>query len=206
MTGDLFLGGDGKQSIDLPGADIQLDSAFIDTAKSEALFSTLLAETRWEQTEVLVWGKWHKQPRLVAWHGDREASYSYSGSKMAPSPWTPSLQSLRVLVEMATRKRFNSVLLNLYRDQNDRMGWHSDNEPELGESPTIASVSLGAARELLFKHRDNKQKGIHKVLLTNGSLLVMAGDTQRNWLHAINKESTPMSKRINLTFRLVKTQ
>ena len=205
MTIDLFGSDLFAQSarLDLPGADINLRSDFLSRAESDRLFATLLAETEWQEKNVFVWGKWYPQPRLVAWHGDADASYSYSGSTLVPSPWTAALSHIRQLAEDATQARFNSVLLNLYRDQNDRVGWHSDNEPELGPTPTIASVSLGETRELLFKHRVEKL-GTHKIPLTHGSLLVMSGDTQRNWLHAINKESRPTGKRINLTFRQIR--
>jgi alkylated DNA repair dioxygenase AlkB len=98
---------------------------------------------------------------------------------------------------------YNSVLLNLYRDNNDSMGWHSDNEPELGETPNIASISLGDTREFLFKHRSDKSLGIRRIALTHGSMLVMSGNTQKNWLHAIEKEKGPCGKRINLTFRFI---
>ena len=204
MTGDLFSGVDSARNIELPGASLKFHQSFLSPHEADAAFAYLLAETDWRESDVFVWGKWHKQPRLVAWHGDKDASYSYSGSKMDPTPWTKVLSEMRSRVENECGARFNSVLLNLYRDGNDRMGWHSDNEPELGEKPTIASVSLGATRDLLFKHRSEKKLGIHRVPLTSGSLLVMAGDTQHSWLHAINNESRPTAKRINLTFRLVR--
>lgn len=203
MTGDLFGGIDSACNIELPGASLRFYQSFLSAGEADAAFASLLGGTNWQESEVLVWGKWHKQPRLVAWYGDKGASYAYSGNKMNPLPWTEVLSQLRSRVERECNARFNSVLLNLYRDENDRMGWHSDNEPELGAKPTIASVSLGTTRDLLFKHRSDKTLKTHCVPLSHGSLLVMSGDTQRNWLHAINKESKPMGKRINLTFRLI---
>lgn len=203
MTGDLFDGIDSTRNIELPGASLKFHQFFLSAGEADAAFTSLLGSTNWQESDVLVWGKWHKQPRLVAWHGDKGASYAYSGNRMDPLPWSEDLSQLRSRVEHECNARFNSVLLNLYRDENDRMGWHSDNEPELGESPIIASVSLGATRNLLFKHRSDKMLRTHRVPLPHGSLLIMSGDTQRNWLHAINKESKPIGKRINLTFRLI---
>ena len=191
------------QALDLPGADLRLFSSFLPCSVADSYFESLLRDTAWKENQVFVWGKWHKQPRLIAWHGDPDASYSYSGSAMKPEPWSTTLTELRRHVESASHARFNSVLLNLYRDQNDRMGWHRDNEPELGLQPTIASISLGATRDLRLKHRDRARSKFSRVALTHGSLLVMAGDTQKNWLHAINKQTKPCGPRINLTFRVV---
>lgn len=122
---------------------------------------------------------------------------------MKPEPWTTTLTELRGRVESASRTGFNSVLLNLYRDQNDRVGWHRDNEPELGSQPTIASISLGATRHLRLKHRDRARSKLYTVALTHGSLLVMAGGTQKNWQHAVNRQTKPCGPRVNLTFRVI---
>lgn len=120
---------------------------------------------------------------------------------MHPMPWTDLLLSLQRELEELTDAKFNSVLLNLYRDQNDRMGFHSDNEPSLGDEPTIASLSYGATRTLIFKHKRRKDLDIRSLKLSSGSLLLMKGVTQRNWNHGINKESMPCGPRVNLTFR-----
>ena len=199
---DLF-DSDTPERIDLPGGDVRLLRAFLEPSQADQYLAAFLSETDWKQSKVFVWGKWHLQPRLIAWHGDSGTTYTYSGSKMIPLPWTPTLAKLRASVENASNAKFNSVLLNLYRDQNDRMGWHSDDEKELGPRPTIASLSLGDTRDFLFKSKHEKKSCTHKVPLTHGSLLIMSGDTQSNWLHAINRESKPASKRINLTFRLI---
>lgn len=188
--------------IEIPGGDLRFQSEFLPQHDADVLFAELLQQTDWQENEVFVWGKWHKQPRLIAWHGDSGATYSYSGSRMVPKPWTPTLLVVRKQVEAASESPFNSVLLNLYRTGEDRMGWHSDNEPELGSHPVIGSLSLGATRDLLFKHRTDKSLGTRKIPLSHGSLLIMAGATQQNWVHAINKESAA-GKRINLTFRCV---
>ncbi len=202
---DLFgnLTSTGHGFLDLPGADVRLIPAFLDMAAADSLFRSLINETPWEERRVFVWGRWRVQPRLVAWYGDPEARYSYSGDTLDPTPWTPPLAALRARVEAVAGARFNSVLLNLYRDEKDRMGWHNDDEPELGQRPVIASVSLGETRTFLLKPREKRRAGLYRVSLDHGSLLVMAGDTQRNWVHAVNSESTPCGPRINLTFRLV---
>ena len=159
----------------------------------------LLEETDWRAEQIKVWGKVHAQPRLTAWHG--EASYRYSGMTLQPLPFTPLQLLLKQAVEQATGRRYNSVLLNYYRDERDSMGFHADNEPELGPEPTIASLSFGAARTFILKHR--RLPRTIKLALGDGSLLLMAGKLQQNWTHGINKERTARGPRINLTFRRI---
>jgi alkylated DNA repair dioxygenase AlkB len=187
----------------LPGADIRFDDAFLGREDADRYFTTLLTEIAWRESEVFVWGKWRKQPRLVAWYGDAGAVYSYSGTTMQPQPWGQTLQRLRERVESAAGAPFNSVLLNLYRNENDSMGFHSDDEPELGPEPLIASVNLGEQRDFLLKHRRDKTLGTRHLALTHGSLLLMAGQTQHNWHHGVSKEKKPAGQRINLTFRRI---
>jgi alkylated DNA repair dioxygenase AlkB len=201
---DLFLGEEDEGiKIPLEGADVRFFPSFLEKRVADQYFSSLLKQTKWEEKDVFVWGRWQKQPRLIAWHGDVGAAYKYSGTKLEPHPWTSELQSLRNLVQGRCHSIFNSVLLNLYRNEKDSMGWHSDDEKELGQQPVIASVSLGQSREFLFKHRTRTELGIKKIVLEHGSLLLMAGETQQNWLHAINKERARHAPRINLTFRRV---
>ena len=166
---------------------------------NEEVFARLLAQTRWRAETVVVFGKRHLQPRLTAWCGD--ASYTYSGLRLAPLPWTPLLLHIRAAVEAACGRRFNSVLLNLYRNERDSMGMHSDDEPELGPAPVIASVSFGTTRTLILRHKRNKHT--LRLPLSDGSLLLMSGATQKNWLHGINKSARPLGARINLTFRYI---
>jgi alkylated DNA repair dioxygenase AlkB len=203
---DLFSNtvGEKMEALALPGAEVSFYPHFLDGETADRFFELLMHETAWEEQKVFVWGKWHVQPRLVAWYGDPDATYSYSGNAMKPAQWTAALIELRTLVEGVSRVRFNSALLNLYRHERDRMGWHSDNEAELGSQPTIASLSLGETRELLFKRREKGHRGSRKLALTHGSLMLMAGETQKNWLHAINSEAKPCGPRINLTFRSVR--
>jgi len=161
------------------------------------VFARLLADTDWREETVVVYGKRHLQPRLSAWYGDK--AYAYSGLRLQATPFTPLLTMLREAVEAATGHTFNSVLLNYYRNERDSMGMHSDDEPELGPRPAIASLSFGEERTFILKHKHKKQTV--RVPLTDGSLLLMAGDTQRYWLHGINKMTKSLQARINLTFR-----
>jgi alkylated DNA repair dioxygenase AlkB len=163
------------------------------------ILARLLAETPWRADTVVVYGKRYLQPRLTAWYG--EASYTYSGLTLQPLPLTPLLEQLRAAVEQATGRRYNSVLLNYYRDGADSMGMHSDDEPELGPQPVIASLSYGATRTFILRHKRSKRTV--KLDLTDGSLLLMAGALQANWQHGINKTAKVVGPRLNLTFRYV---
>jgi len=165
------------------------------------LLAHLVAESAWRQEEITVYGKAYQQPRLSAWYGD--LGYSYSGIRLEPEPWTATLQALRQRVEMLVGQDFNSVLLNYYRDHNDRMGMHSDDEKELGPQPVIASLSLGEARNFLLRHKTRKDLPTIKLPLPAGSLLLMSGDLQRHWRHGINAQRPACGARINLTFRRI---
>ena len=165
----------------------------------EEIFRRLRDETDWRAEQIQVWGKLHWQPRLSAWHG--EARYRYSGKTFDPQPFTPLQLHIKQAVEQATGCRFNSVLLNYYRDERDSMGFHADDERELGPEPAIASVSFGAPRTFILKHRTRPQT--IKLALGDGCLLLMAGTLQQYWTHGINKERAARGPRINLTFRLI---
>ena len=169
----------------------------------DAVFDQLIAEVPWRQERILVWGKMHLQPRLVAWYGDRGSDYTYSGITLTPLPWTDFLLEMKRRIEAVSAASFNSVLLNYYRDNRDSMGFHSDDEPELGLRPVIASLSLGEERTLTMKHKLNKLAKPIRLKLTSGSLLLMKGETQRYWNHGIAKESRPCGPRVNLTFRRI---
>lgn len=166
---------------------------------NEEIMALLVAETAWRQDTIVVYGKTHLQPRLSAWHGDK--GYRYSGLTLAPLPFTPLLETLRRAVESATGRDYNSVLLNYYRDGRDSMGMHSDDEAELGPEPAIASLSFGAARSFVLRHKRTKET--LKLPLGDGSLLFMASVLQSNWLHGINKTARPVGARLNLTFRKI---
>jgi len=163
------------------------------------ILARLLDETPWRVDTVVVYGKRYQQPRLTAWYG--EASYTYSGLTLQALPLTPLLELLRAAVEHVTGRRYNSVLLNYYRDGADSMGMHSDDEPALGPQPVIASLSYGATRTFILRHRRNRRT--LKIDLTDGSLLLMAGTLQAHWQHGINKTTKLVGPRLNLTFRYV---
>jgi len=197
--------------LNLPDAEIVFNESFLAAAPADALMAELLAEIDWQQKSIKLFGKTIPQPRLVAWYGDPGASYTYSGLTWEPLAWTKGLRSLKSQVEASTSTMlgrsiaFNSVLLNLYRNGQDSMGWHSDDEPELGMHPAIASLSLGATRQFALQHKRDKALK-QKLHLTHGSLLVMAGETQHHWRHQVAKTTKVQEQRINLTFRFVQAR
>lgn len=163
----------------------------------------LLDSVPWASQTITMFGKQYEEPRRTAWFGDEGASYTYSGITMTPHPWTPLLQSLRDVCEQNSGSAFNSVLLNLYRDGNDKMGWHADDEPELGTEPVIASLSLGATRKFRFRHRVTKE--VVECELPTGSLVVMSGLSQKCWVHEVPRQKRVNTPRINLTFRKIQS-
>ncbi|WP_298019759.1 alpha-ketoglutarate-dependent dioxygenase AlkB [uncultured Parasphingopyxis sp.] len=200
---DLFASDLQFRHVRMPDSDVSYIRQFPYPMENAKIFRKLYDDTIWLHEEVMVWGKKHKQPRLTAWYGDPGKSYTYSSTIMHPLPWTDLLLSIRQKLEELIDERFNSVLLNLYRDHRDSMGFHSDNEKSLGPDPTIASLSYGATRTLIFKHKKKKDLKINHLELKSGSLLLMKGCTQKNWNHGINKQSQPCGPRINLTFRYI---
>lgn len=173
---------------------------FIGYEDSLKLFPILMEETHWEQKQIKLYGKEIPIPRLTAWYGDK--TYSYSGTQNNPSQWTETLLTLKEQVENKSGHKFNSALLNLYRHGQDSVTWHSDDEPELGESPVIASLSFGATRKFQLRHKKDKALK-REFILTDGSLLVMREGTQENWEHQIPKTSKLVGNRINITFRKI---
>src|SRR3954465_10666154 len=180
---DLFSAEAGLRRIPIGDGELALLPQLPLPISNAEVFERLLRETAWRQESVVVYGKRHLQPRLTAWHG--EAGYTYSGLHLAPLPMTPLLAQLRSAVEAAIGHRYNSVLLNYYRDGADSMGMHSDDEAELGPAPAIASLSYGATRTFVLRHK--RHKSTLKLDLEDGNLLLMAGHMQQNWLHGINK-------------------
>jgi alkylated DNA repair dioxygenase AlkB len=170
---------------------------------AKILLQRLIDEVPWRSESIVLWGRKHLQPRLTAWYGDRGARYSYSGITLEPLPWTRTLAQIKRRIEVTSGGAFNGLLVNYYRDNNDSMGIHSDDEPELGEEPTIASLSLGAARTLVMRHKTRRDLRPVKLCLKSGSLLLMQGPTQRYWLHGLPKQSVRCGPRINLTFRTI---
>jgi len=167
------------------------------------ILQRLIAEVPWRAEDVTVWGRLVLQPRLTAWYGDAGANYAYSGIQLRPHPWTPLLLDIKTRIEDAVGATFNSVLLNYYRDHNDSIGFHSDDESELGDRPIIASLSFGEERIFVLKHKRLREAKPLRLRLASGSLLLMAGDTQHCWRHGIPKESRQCGPRVNLTFRRI---
>jgi alkylated DNA repair dioxygenase AlkB len=174
-----------------------LVEAAIPPATADHAFGVLQAQTDWRQEIARIMGRTVPIPRLTAWHG--EAGYVYSGIRLEPRPWTPILLELKAIAEGLAGQPFNSVLLNLYRDGRDSVSWHADDEPGLGPEPVIASLSLGAARRFLLRHRHTRARVA--VVLGHGSCLVMSGAIQHHWQHQVPKTARPVGPRINLTFR-----
>jgi alkylated DNA repair dioxygenase AlkB len=190
----------------LPASDAELlyrTSPLGVGAPTIELLQELIENTPWRAESVVLWGRRYPQPRLTAWYGDEDARYVYSGIELDPLPWTPRLLAIKASVERAAGHRFNSVLMNYYRNERDSMGMHSDDEPELGVEPVIASLSFGDARTLVFRHRSDRSRKPVRIELGDGSLLLMRGATQRNWKHGIAKERRPRGARVNLTFRRI---
>jgi len=201
-TGNLPLLPTEPLRLDLPDADVRLWPQALPPGDADQRFSALRSRIDWQQEDILIFGERRRVPRLVAWHGDPGTTYVYSGTVHEPVPWTAELLWIRARVEALTAQHYNSVLLNLYRDGRDGMGWHADDEPELGRNPVIASVSLGATRRFCLRHRRRKDLKLD-LLLPHGSLLCMGGATQHHWVHALPKTRRPVGERINLTLRLV---
>ncbi|MFK7988070.1 MAG: alpha-ketoglutarate-dependent dioxygenase AlkB [Sandaracinaceae bacterium] len=185
------------------GGWVEFDAAFVeDHARA---MTALLSSLPLRQETIRMFGKEHLTPRRTSWHGDPGCHYRYSGRRFEPSPWTAELDMLRDALTARAGLRFNSVLVNHYRDGHDAMGEHADDEPELGphaDDVRIASVSLGAARRFVLKHRKSKEK--REWSLGGGSLLLMGGTLQRHWVHRVPRTKRPVGPRLNLTFRYIR--
>ena len=167
------------------------------------LFEELKHTILWKQDKMKIYGRSVNFPRLTSWYADNDQSYTYSGVVNIPLPFTPLLLKIKQAAEAQCGKQFNSALLNFYRNGEDSMGWHSDDEKELSGNPVIASASFGATRTFQFKHKEKKNARI-SMALSNGSLLIMQGQTQHNWLHRVPKTTKEPGPRINITFRDIK--
>lgn len=171
--------------------------------KKDLWFKSCLHDLNWETGFIKIFGKTHQIPRLQAWYADNKVEYTYSGKKLQRHNWNNLLLEIKEKIENITSFKFNSVLANLYRDGNDSMGLHSDDEKELGKKPVIASLSLGETREIYFKHKNKKLNLI--IPQASGQLIVMHGKTQEYWKHEIKKTKKIKKPRINLTFRNIIT-
>jgi len=169
------------------------------TSESNLIFDEIMSETAWTNDEAIIFGKHLITKRKVAWYGDRDFSYHYSGTIKRALPWTDTLLKLKSVIEIQTKDSFNSCLLNLYHNGEEGMGWHADDEKSLGLNTIIASFSLGAERKFYFRHKTKKET--ISIFLESGSLLVMRGETQTYWQHSVPKMRKVIRPRINLTFR-----
>ena len=182
-------------------AEVEYLPELYQNARGWQLYQQILEQTQWRQDRVTVYGKEHLTPRLSCWFGEPWMDYSYSNHTMTASALTPLLQGIKTKVEKFSGNRFNSVLVNYYRDGQDSNGWHSDDEPELGVNPVIASLSLGAPRDFHLRHKFDKSLK-HTMTLEHGSVLMMRGLTQSRWQHHVPKRAKAEG-RINLTFRTI---
>ncbi len=179
-------------------AQIDYFPEFLEQSRQYQLFELLKSYSGWQQRSICLFGKMVVQPRLITFVGESGVCYQYSGDRLEAEPWPQGIEELKNRLSEYLGLPFNCALMNYYRNGQDSMGWHSDNEPELGTEPVIASISLGSPRRFKLKHKKLAEK--HDLILAPGSLLLMAGDCQQFWQHALPKmaQSGP---RINLTFR-----
>lgn len=193
-----------SEVLTLPDGEVIVYRNLFDELESNKLLKELLSSIKWRQDKMKIFGKEVDLPRLTAWYGDEDKSYTYSGIPMNPESWTPILLSIKERIEQVAEVKFNSVLVNLYRNGKDSVSWHSDDEPELGTNPIIGSISFGETRRFQLRHKWNKDLDKVEITLSHGSVLLMKGSTQHFWQHQILKTSKPLKERINLTFRIIK--
>jgi alkylated DNA repair dioxygenase AlkB len=189
---------------ELPIADggLRYAGCFLPAEQADGLLQALISGVPWQQAEIRLFGRKVLTPRLSCWMGDADAVYRYSNTTFAPEPWLDCILALKHQVEAAAGTQFNSVLLNYYRSGQDAMGWHSDDEPELGPQPEIASLSLGGVRRFLLREKNGGPSSA--IELAHGSLLLMQGDTQKNYRHSLPRTAAAVAARINLTFRAIR--
>lgn len=191
-----------RHNLKLPDSEIFYFRNFLSHEEADHYFRIFKTTVLWQQDDIKVFGKVYPQPRLTALFGNNGKPYSYSNITMQPHGFTKELSDIKERIENLSNAEFTTCLLNLYRDGKDSNGWHADDEAALGRNPVIASVSLGQERFFHLKHKKDKSLK-HKILLANGSLLLMKGETQHHWQHQIPKTTKPIGERINLTFRVI---
>jgi alkylated DNA repair dioxygenase AlkB len=190
----------------LEGADVRIAPHWLPAEFADDLLVRLIGEVDWQREELRLFGRVHEVPRRIAWQGEPGASYRYSGVTHVAQGWTPAVREIRERLQAELEgERFDGVLLNLYRDGRDAMGWHSDDERDLGADPLIASVSLGAVRPFRMRRRDKTGETATRDM-PHGSLLVMSGSTQANWQHCLPRRKRIDAPRVNLTFRSLRGQ
>jgi alkylated DNA repair dioxygenase AlkB len=178
---------------------IRILEDFFNSVDSNKLLKKFISKLPWESMMIKIFGRDTKIPRLQCWIGDEGCEYSYSGKQLSRQIWNQDLIMIRKKIYEELKIDFNSVLANYYRDGKDSMGWHSDDEKELGPDPTIASISFGSERDLVFRNKITKET--IAIPQTNGCLILIDGETQKNWQHSIKKTQKVIGPRINLTFR-----
>ncbi|MBE9144931.1 alpha-ketoglutarate-dependent dioxygenase AlkB family protein [Planktothrix mougeotii] len=190
-----------SQNLELPNAEVILYPRLFQPPESYQLLTQLLNQIEWKHEPIKIFGKSVLQPRLTAYYGTQ--AYTYSGVTMQPLPWNLPLLQIKEKIEPLVNTQFNGVLLNLYRDGQDYIGWHSDDEKELAPGAVIGSLSLGETRRFIFRRRDNHQIKV-ELNLGDGDFLIMGGETQKFWQHHVPKSAKSTQPRINLTFRVIK--
>ena len=200
---DLFSIDRHFEPIFMPNGDVSMLHALEMPVPYSEMLQKIVDQTIWRQESVRIYGKTYHQPRLIAWYGDAGKKYDYSGINLIPMPWTDILREVKRRIEDCTDVTFNSVFLNYYRDHNDSMGFHSDDERELGKEPIIASLTFGATRIFQMKHKKEGSLPTVKIPLEAGSVLLMKGATQQYWKHGIMKQTQTCGPRVNLTFRTI---
>jgi len=195
--------GPSVEEFELPGADLTLHKSVWVQPDGDLLCQQLVEDLEWSQDKISMFGQVHDVPRLNAWYGDRDCSYSWSGIQMSPMEWTPTLSNIRQRVIELAGEEFNSVLANLYRDGSDKVDWHADDEQVLGLTPVIASVSFGASRKFRLRRKDRSLKATD-IVLDSGDVLIMRGSTQQLWEHEVPRSKRVKEPRVNLTFRKVR--
>jgi len=198
---DLFSLDRRFEPINMPDSDVSILHEIEMPLPYGQILRKLIDQTIWRQEDVRIYGKVYQQPRLVSLYADKGKTYDYSGISLHPLPWTDLLREIKRRVEECAEAHFNAVFLNLYRDHNDSMGFHSDDEKDLGKNPTIASVTFGATRIFKLKHKFIKDYPPVKIPLEAGTVLLMKDKTQHFWKHGIDKQRDPCGPRVNLTFR-----
>ncbi|UOY07373.1 alpha-ketoglutarate-dependent dioxygenase AlkB [Muricauda sp. SCSIO 64092] len=192
-----------KISLEFPNSDITYYPDFLSPIKAQMYFKALKNNVAWQQDDITVFGKTYAQPRLTALYASNKKAYTYSNITMHPQVFSGELLKIKQKLERDVGIVFTTCLVNRYRDGKDSNGWHADDEKELGQNPIIASISLGEQRYFHLRHKEDKALK-HKILLENGSLLLMKGETQHFWQHQIPKTAKKIGERINLTFRIIK--
>ena len=173
----------------------------LDSEKAIYYYEGLMSEIEWQNDIAVIFGKRIETKRKVAWYADKPFEYTYSNNTKIALPWTANLLKLKSHIEKVSGETFNSCLLNLYHDGSEGMAWHSDGEKDLKENGAIASLSFGAERKFAFKHKNTKE--VVSLFLESGSLLIMTGTTQKNWLHRLPPSKKKFGPRVNLTFRTI---